>query len=52
VKATWGQRCNKLLFMSSGNDTELPSIALEVEEGRDKLWAKTKQVYNGIAGSR
>ena len=30
--------------MSSEEDSELGSIKLEVGEGRDSLWGKTKQV--------
>ncbi|EDV99588.1 GH12343 [Drosophila grimshawi] len=40
VKRTWGKRCNILLFMSSEADDELPTVKLDVGEGRENLWRK------------
>lgn len=48
VKATWGQRCNILLFMSSAEDSNLPTIQLAVKEGRDNLWGKTRKAFEYV----
>lgn len=49
VKATWGKRCNILLFMSTEAEPNLPVIKLEgLHEGRDNLWGKTKQAFKYV----
>ncbi|XP_060658602.1 glycoprotein-N-acetylgalactosamine 3-beta-galactosyltransferase 1-like isoform X1 [Drosophila nasuta] len=48
IKRTWGKRCNILLFMSSEYDDELPTVKLDVEEGRVNLWRKVKEAFKYV----
>lgn len=44
LNATWGKRCNKVLFFSDQYDSSLPTITLSMlDEGRKSLWGRTKQ---------
>lgn len=44
VKNTWGDKCNKLVFMSTVENESLGIIAVPVENGREQLWNKTQHV--------
>eukprot|EP00090_Calanus_glacialis_P002789 TRINITY_DN12070_c0_g1_i2.p1 TRINITY_DN12070_c0_g1~~TRINITY_DN12070_c0_g1_i2.p1 ORF type:complete len:325 (+),score=84.52 TRINITY_DN12070_c0_g1_i2:285-1259(+) len=48
VKNTWGKKCDKLIFFSSEDDEELGAVALNISEGRQNLWGKTKQGFDYV----
>jgi Fringe-like len=45
VRDTWGRRCNKIIFISSGYDPDLQTIDAHVSESREFLWEKTKFLF-------
>ncbi|KAJ8290645.1 hypothetical protein GJAV_G00015780 [Gymnothorax javanicus] len=47
VRATWTKRCDKVLFMSS-EETDFPTVGLNVSEGRDQLYWKTIKAFQYI----
>ncbi|CDQ87662.1 unnamed protein product [Oncorhynchus mykiss] len=47
IRATWGKRCNKVLYMSSV-ETKFPTVGLNVTEGRDQLYWKTIRAFQYI----
>lgn len=48
IKATWGKRCNTLLFMSTSFDADLPTIQLNYSDGREFLWYKTRDAFQYV----
>ncbi|CAG0890465.1 unnamed protein product [Darwinula stevensoni] len=48
VKKTWGKRCDQLIFMSSRHDPLLPTVALDVKEGRDHLSDKSHAAWKYV----
>ncbi|KAM4705154.1 glycoprotein-N-acetylgalactosamine 3-beta-galactosyltransferase 1 [Rhinophrynus dorsalis] len=48
VKATWAQKCNKVLYMSSEENKEFPTVGLDTKEGRDQLYWKTIKAFQYV----
>lgn len=48
VLKTWGKRCNKFLIMSTEHDDDLEVVKLDVKEGRNYLWEKTKKAFQYV----
>lgn len=48
VKETWGKRCNKLVFISTGYDEYLDSVVLPLEDGRQHLWYKIRLGFTHV----
>ncbi|XP_067282328.1 glycoprotein-N-acetylgalactosamine 3-beta-galactosyltransferase 1 [Pseudorasbora parva] len=47
VRATWGKRCNVILYMSS-KESDFPTVGLNVSEGRSQLYWKTIRAFQHI----
>ncbi|XP_017336005.1 glycoprotein-N-acetylgalactosamine 3-beta-galactosyltransferase 1-B [Ictalurus punctatus] len=48
VKATWSRHCNIVLFMSSVEDPDFPTVGLNTKEGRDQLYWKTINAFHYV----
>jgi len=48
VKNTWARRCDKVVFVSSKNDTEFPTVGINVTEDREHLTEKTMRAFKYI----
>ncbi|XP_029358599.1 glycoprotein-N-acetylgalactosamine 3-beta-galactosyltransferase 1-B [Echeneis naucrates] len=46
VKSTWSRHCNVVVFMSSVEDPDFPTIGLGTKEGRDQLYWKTIRAFH------
>lgn len=46
VKNTWTRHCNIVVFMSSVEDPNFPTVGLGTKEGRDQLYWKTIRAFH------
>ncbi|AWP02942.1 putative glycoprotein-N-acetylgalactosamine 3-beta-galactosyltransferase 1-B-like [Scophthalmus maximus] len=46
VKSTWSRHCNIVVFMSSVDNPDFPTVGLGTEEGRDQLYWKTIRAFH------
>jgi glycoprotein-N-acetylgalactosamine 3-beta-galactosyltransferase len=45
AKENWANKCNKFMFLSSINDTQLGAFGFPYNESRDILWGKVRQGF-------
>lgn len=48
VRATWSRHCNVVVFMSSEEDLDFPTVGLGTKEGRDQLYWKTIRAFHYV----
>ncbi|XP_037336647.2 glycoprotein-N-acetylgalactosamine 3-beta-galactosyltransferase 1-A [Pungitius pungitius] len=48
VRATWSRHCNVVVFMSSEEDPDFPTVGLGTKEGRDQLYWKTIRAFHYV----
>ncbi|XP_071506895.1 glycoprotein-N-acetylgalactosamine 3-beta-galactosyltransferase 1-like [Diadema antillarum] len=48
IHATWGKRCNKIIFISSESSDLVPVVKVNTQEGRNYLWQKTRSAFQYI----
>lgn len=48
VKSTWSRHCNVVVFMSSVDDPDFPTVGLGTKEGRDQLYWKTIRAFHYV----
>ncbi|XP_061544314.1 glycoprotein-N-acetylgalactosamine 3-beta-galactosyltransferase 1-B [Phycodurus eques] len=48
VKDTWSRHCNIVVFVSSVNDPDFPTVGLDTKEGRDQLYWKTIRAFHYV----
>lgn len=48
VRATWTRHCNVVVFMSSVDDPNFPTVGLGTKEGRDQLYWKTIRAFHYV----
>lgn len=46
IKTTWSRHCNVVVFMSSVEDPDFPTVGLGTKEGRDQLYWKTIRAFH------
>ncbi|XP_029012950.1 glycoprotein-N-acetylgalactosamine 3-beta-galactosyltransferase 1-A [Betta splendens] len=48
VRSTWSRHCNAVVFMSSVDDADFPTVGLGTKEGRDQLYWKTIRAFHYV----